>query len=227
MPEDKSLDTSHLTDDQKEWLAGFDAEATAEGIAEYLRENPIFRAVRVQNLYSGEGQEVFDAVFQYSDSLGMYIAQGTHVRYPRLQILEYDSTWYSTCYRAVVPQTEWRYRAHHSWWKTAENLRELVPALPLVALVTPDDVSWRAINLHRWYGPLEFVVEATLSASNVRYTLHLRPESEHPFQVLTEKVFIGDWLSATTTHYYDVEDPPVVHTSREDCLSRNPVVEEE
>ena len=202
-----------------EFLEGLDANLVVEDAVAALEENPIFRAVRTQTLYDGD-TEIFDAVFEYTgDSDAPFTAQGTHTTTSIGRIYEHDSTWHSTCLRAIAPRVRhWLYFEHDHWWKTGPNLEIFVPAIPFASLFV-DGAEWEAIDVHRRSGPLELVLRTTLP-DGVSYTVHIYPE-EHPFRLVAEKTYLFDRLFSDTNYLYDIEEAPAVHESKEDCLSRN------
>ena len=220
-------------------LEELDANSIIEDAIAAIEENPIFRAVRTQTLYDG-GTEIFDAIFEYTgDSDAPFTAQGTHTTPSIGRIYEYDSTWRSTCIRAIAPSVgSWLYYEHDEWLKTEDNAEILVPAIPFYSLfidslfvdaLFPYDVEWEAFDLHRRSGPLELVLRTvifdvigntTVILDVLGYTAHIHPE-EHPSRVVIEKSYLFDQLSSETTYSYDIVEGPALHESKEDCLSRN------
>ena len=220
-------------------LEELDANSIIEDAIAAIEENPIFRAVRTQTLYDG-GTEIFDAIFEYTgDSDAPFTAQGTHTTPSIGRIYEYDSTWHSTCIRAIAPSvSDWLYFEHDHWYKIGPNLEILVPAIPFYSLfidslfvdaLFPYDVDWEAFDLHRRSGPLELVLRTvifdvigntTVILDVLGYTAHIHPE-EHPSRVVIEKSYLFDQLSSETTYSYDIVEGPALHESKEDCLSRN------
>ena len=164
------------------------------------------------------GTEIFDAIFEYTgDSDAPFTAQGTHTTAAIGRIYEYDSTWYSTCVRAVAPRVrDWLYFEHDDWWKTERS--PFVPAIPFASLFV-DGAEWEAVDFHRQSGPLELVLHAALP-DGVSYTAHIHPY-EHPFRLVAEKSYVFGRLLSDTNYLYDIESGPSVHESEEDCLSRN------
>ncbi len=184
-----------------------------------IQENPIFRAVRTQMLLDG-GTEIFDAVFEYTgDYDAPYAAQGTHTTPSSGRIFEYDSTWRSLCVRKIAPDlASWQHHELEGWWRTEDNRGMVLPAIPFFS-VFPSFGGWKAVAIHMQNGPIELVLRTDLP-NGISYTAHFHPE-ENPFRVVVEKSYFGDRLLSDTTYSYDTEEGPVVHESREDCLSRN------
>ena len=222
-----------------ELLEGLDANSIIEDTIAVIEENPIFKAVRTQTLRDG-GTEIFDAVFEYTgDADAPFTAQGTHTTIPIGRIYEYDSTWRSTCVRKIAPSLEsWQYYEHDGWWRTEDNAGVQVLAIPFLSLfidslfvdeLLPYDVEWEAFDAHRRNGPLELVLRTVIFdviddtkviLDLIGYTVHIHPE-EHPHRVVVERSYIFGELSSETTYFYDIEEGPAMHESKEDCISRN------
>ena len=202
-----------------EFLEGLDASSIIKDAIAALEENPIFRAVRSQTHYDG-GTEIFDAIFEYTGvSDAPFTAQGTHITPSIGRINEHDSTWHSTCIRAIAPREgHWIYFEHDHWWKIGPNLEIFVPAIPFASFLV-DGAEWEAVDLHRRSGPLELVLRTVIS-DVVSYTAHFHPYV-HPFRLVAEKTYLSDQLFADTSYFYDIEVGPAFHESEEDCLSRN------
>ena len=217
-------------EEKDELLADIDGnKVIANAVVVLENEHPIFQAVTTRALFFNEGWEVYDAVYQYTgDPDAPYAAtQGTHLKRKTGLMHEYDSTWYSTCYRQVRPTVSpWLYNEHDGWGE--RRLDTFIPVFPLASLFIPN-ADWEPVDLFRLkdatFDELKLAVMAVIDHSET-YVFIFHPH-QHPFRVAFEENYMGigygedTWLLFSTEYFYDVEKAPVVHESQEDCLARN------
>ena len=185
----------------------------------------VFRAYRIQTMDDGS-TTYFDAIFEYTgDTDAPFKAQGTHSAPATGRLLEHDSTWYSTCLRQTAPEaTQWQYYEHANWWKVGRNLQIFVPAIPLISSFL-GAADWRRAT----YDDEVIILVTSIDVPDgeedekVVYYTFVHQEAR---LIVREEIMRWHPVEKSTplsdTYYdYGAHERPVVHQSKEDCLSRN------